>query len=79
MVKIRLFRTGKKHQPSYRIVATDSRRKRDGKTLEIIGFYDPKTTPVTVRIKRDRLDYWLNHGAQLTNTVRKLVNNEKTA
>lgn len=73
MVKIRLFRTGAKNRPSFRIVAADARVKRDGKVLEILGFYNPKTDPVTVKIKRDRLKYWLGQGAQPTEAVRKLL------
>ena len=73
MVKIRLFRTGRKHWPSYRIVAIDSQRKRNGKALEAIGFYDPKTNPPTIKIKPERLEYWLKRGAQLTKAVRKLI------
>lgn len=74
MVKIRLFRTGARNQPSFRIVATDVRKKRNGRILEILGFYDPKTKPATVKIKADRIKYWLSQGAQPTETVRKLIN-----
>lgn len=76
-VRIRLARTGKKNQPSYRIVAADSRTKRDGKVLENLGFYDPKTEPPTVRIKRDRFDYWLSVGAQPSDPVRALILGQK--
>lgn len=78
MVKIRLLRTGKKKQPSYRIVAADSRTKRDGKTLEILGFYNPLTNPSEVKIKKGRYDYWISVGAQPTETVRNLVNKLKS-
>jgi len=73
MVKIRLFRTGARNQPSFRIVAADARSKRDGKILEVLGFYDPKTEPVTVKIKKDRLKYWLAQGAQPTKAVKNLL------
>lgn len=73
MVKIRLFRTGARNQPSFRIVAADARVKRNGKVLEILGFYDPKTDPATVKIKMDRLKHWLSQGAQPTEAVRKLL------
>jgi small subunit ribosomal protein S16 len=73
MVKIRLFRTGARNRPSYRIVATDSKNKRDGKVLEVLGFFDPKTKPATVNIKMDRVKYWLSQGAQATQAVRKLI------
>lgn len=73
MVKIRLSRTGKRNAPSYRIVVMDSRRKRDGRVIETLGFYDPKTKPKTVKFDQKRLDYWLSKGAQLTETVKKLI------
>lgn len=73
MVKIRLSRTGKRNAPSYRIVVADSRNKRDGRIIEKIGFYDPKTKPVTIKFEKNRLDYWLSQGAQMTETVKKLV------
>lgn len=73
MVKIRLFRTGAKNQPSYRIVAADSRAKRDGKVLEVLGFYNPKTKPATIKLEMKRLKHWLDRGAQLTEAVRKLT------
>ena len=73
MVKIRLSRTGAKNQPSYRIVAVDSRAKRDGKVIEVLGFYNPRTNPQTIKIKKDRLEYWLGVGAQPTATVLKLI------
>lgn len=73
MVKIRLFRTGAKNRPSFRIVAADARSKRDGKVLEVLGFYDPKIDPPTVKIKADRVKHWLSQGAQPTKAVRKLL------
>lgn len=77
VVKIRLSRTGKKNTPSYRIVVADSRTKRDGKVIEKLGFYDPKTKPVTVKFNQKRLDYWLSQGAQLTEGVKKIIKKEK--
>lgn len=73
MVKIRLFRTGARNQPSFRIVAADAREKRNGKILEVLGFYDPKTKPATVKIKMDRVKHWLSQGAQPTEAVRGLL------
>lgn len=73
MVKIRLSRTGARNQPSFRIVAADARTKRNGKILEVLGFYDPKTKPVTVKIKRDRVKHWLSQGAQPTRAVKNLL------
>lgn len=73
MLKIRLFRTGKKNQPSYRIVITEARRKRDGKYVENLGFYNPLTDPYALEYKKDRVEYWISKGAQPTETVRKLL------
>ncbi len=73
MVKIRLRRVGAKKQPSYRVVVTDSRAPRDGRFIEIIGFYNPRTEPETVKIKEDRALYWLSVGAQPTEAVARLL------
>ena len=73
-VKIRLSKTGKKHQISYRIVAQDSKSKRDGKFLELLGYHLPyRKDKKGTNIKKDRLDYWLSKGAQLTAGVAKLI------
>lgn len=73
MVEIRLSRTGKKHKPSYRVVVSEARTKRDGKILETIGFYNPKSKPPVVKISKERVNYWLSCGAQLTPAVKKLI------
>ena len=73
-VKLRLRRMGKKKQPIYKIVAADSRSPRDGKFLEAVGIYNPLTKPHTVELKEDRVNYWLDNGAQPTNTVKSLLN-----
>jgi small subunit ribosomal protein S16 len=75
MVKIRLRRTGAKKQPSYRVVVTDSRTPRDGRFIEIIGYYIPTTQPTTVKVQEDRVLYWLSVGAQPTDPVRKILKN----
>lgn len=72
-VKLRLKRMGKKKQPIYKVVAADSRSPRDGKFIEAIGLYNPKTEPATVEIKEDRALYWLSVGAQPTDTVKNLL------
>ena len=72
-VKLRLRRMGKKKQPIYKVVAADSRSPRDGKFLETMGLYNPLTDPHTVDIKEDRALYWLNNGAQPTDTVKSLL------
>ncbi|KPJ70680.1 30S ribosomal protein S16 [Microgenomates bacterium DG_75] len=76
MVKIRLSRTGKKNAPAYRIVVADARTKRDGRIIEKLGFYDPKTKPATIKIDRKRLDYWLSQGAQMTDAIKQLTKKE---
>ena len=72
-VKLRLRRMGKKKQPIYKVVAADVRSPRDGKFLEVVGLYNPLTDPHTIEIKEDRVLYWLDNGAQPTNTVKSLL------
>ena len=72
-VKIRLARTGAKKAPYYRIVVADSRARRDGRFLEILGRYNPRTTPSTVELDVDKAKAWVAKGAQMTETVAKLV------
>ena len=67
---------GKKKQPIYKVVAADSRSPRDGKFIEAIGLYNPKTNPATVDIKEERALYWLGVGAQPTDTVKNLLSNQ---
>ena len=74
MVRIRLRRVGLKHQPSYRIIAADKEAPRDGRFLEIVGFYNPRTNPSTVDLKEDRLFDWMNRGAQPSESVVKILN-----
>ncbi len=71
-VKLRLRRMGKKKQPIYKVVAADARSPRDGKFLEAVGIYNPLTNPHTIDLKEDRINYWLDHGAQPTDTVNSL-------
>ncbi|HVL64502.1 MAG TPA: 30S ribosomal protein S16 [Actinomycetota bacterium] len=73
MVKIRLMRVGKTKQPSYRVVVADSRSPRDGKIIEAIGHYNPRTEPSTVEINTGRAVHWLRVGAQPSGQVRKLL------
>ena len=72
-VKIRLRRTGRKKQPTYRIVIADSRSPRDGKFIEVIGQYAPRSGEQALNLKNDRVNYWLDSGAQPTDTVRSLL------
>ncbi len=73
MVRIRLRRVGAKKQPSYRVVVADARSPRDGRFIEIIGFYNPRTEPPTVQIKEDRALYWLSVGAQPSDPVTRML------
>lgn len=73
MVTLRLARFGAKKRPFYRVVATNSRAKRDGRFIEVLGTYDPLTDPPTVNLKGDRIQYWLSVGAQPSDTVRRLI------
>jgi small subunit ribosomal protein S16 len=78
MVKIRLRRTGAKKKPTYRVVVAESRTPRDGRFIEIIGHYNPRTEPVTFNIHEDRVLHWLSAGAQPTDPVRRLLDNAGT-
>ncbi|KFN50378.1 30S ribosomal protein S16 [Arenimonas composti] len=75
MVKIRLTRGGAKKRPFYHIVVTDSRSKRDGRSIERVGFYNPIAVGAEKRVEVDtaRVQHWVFHGAQLTDKVRMLV------
>lgn len=73
MVKIRLRRTGAKKQPHYRVVVTESRSPRDGRFIETIGHYNPRTEPPTVEIDAERALYWLSVGAQPSEAVRRML------
>jgi small subunit ribosomal protein S16 len=75
MVNIRLARGGAKKQPFYHIVVTDSRKKRDGRHIERVGFYNPvaRGSEVKLEIKRERLEYWLGQGAQASERVSALI------
>ena len=72
MVKIRLRRMGAKKQPTYRFIVADSRSPRDGRFIEILGHYNPRTEPNTLEVNSDKAKEWLAKGAQPTATVRRL-------
>ena len=72
-VKLRLMRMGKKKQPTYRIVAADSRSPRDGRFIEVVGTYAPRSEPSEVNVDSAKVVDWLNKGAQPTETVKKLL------
>ena len=73
MVRIRLRRTGSKKQASYRVVAADQRSPRDGQFIENLGHYNPRTNPPTFEFDRDRVAYWLEKGAQPSDSVAQLL------
>jgi small subunit ribosomal protein S16 len=70
---IRLSRRGARKQPQYRIVVIEKERACNGRAVEIVGTYNPRTDPATVELKRDRIEYWKSKGAQLSSRVSKLV------
>lgn len=72
-VKIRLRRTGAKKAPTYRVIVADSRSPRDGRFIEEIGHYNPRTEPVQIVINEERAKVWLKNGAQPTETVKALL------
>ncbi len=72
-VKIRLTRMGSKKRPSYRVVATDSRKARDGEYLELVGFYNPLTNPAEIKINEEVALKWLKNGAQVTDTAKDVL------
>lgn len=73
MLMIRLARIGARKQPFYRVVVIDKERARNGRSIEVVGLYNPRTSPATINLKRDRIDYWVSKGAQLSDTVSRLV------
>ena len=81
MVTIRLSRTGAKKKPFYHIVVTDSRKKRDGRSIERLGFFNPSATgqEVPLRVDMERVDYWVSQGAQTSDRVAKLLKDNAAA
>ena len=73
MLRIRLRRGGKRNQPSYRVVVADKPAPRDGRFIENLGHYNPLTDPVTLEVKKDRVEHWMSLGAQPTETVHRLL------
>ncbi|MEI8351163.1 MAG: 30S ribosomal protein S16 [bacterium] len=78
-VKIRMTRTGANKDISYRVVATDTRFPRDGKNLEVVGWYDPKKQGINFGLKMDRIDHWISKGALVSDTVKSLIKKNKAA
>jgi len=70
---IRLARTGARKQPHYRVVVIEKERARNGRPVEIVGTYNPRTNPASVELKRERIDYWVSKGARMSERVSKIV------
>ena len=73
MLKIRLAQTGTTNRRTYRIVAIEEGKRRNGKSVEILGYYNPLVKPPQIQIKKDRIEYWQKSGAQVTPAVEKLL------
>lgn len=79
MLMIRLSRRGARKQPYYRVVVIEKDRARDGRSVEVVGTYNPRTNPASVELKQDRIEYWRSKGAQLSETVSRLVSKATTS
>jgi small subunit ribosomal protein S16 len=75
---IRLARMGARKQPYYRVVVIDKERARNGRALEVVGLYNPRTNPATIDLKRERVEHWISKGAQVSDTVGKLMSKAPT-
>ena len=73
MLMIRLARFGARKQPYYRVVVIEKDRARNGRSIEVVGTYNPRTQPATVELKRERIEHWTSNGAQLSERVAKLL------
>jgi len=72
VLMIRLARVGARKQPHYRVVVIEKDRARNGRSVEVVGTYNPRTTPASLTLKRERIDYWVGNGARLSDRVGKL-------
>jgi len=73
VLMIRLKRTGARKQPQYRVVVIEKERARNGRPVEVVGTYNPRSTPASIELKRERIDYWVSKGAKLSDRVSKIV------
>jgi small subunit ribosomal protein S16 len=73
VLMIRLARRGARKQPHYRVVVIEKERARNGRPVEVVGTYNPRTSPASVELKRDRVDYWVSRGAKMSDRVSKIV------
>jgi small subunit ribosomal protein S16 len=76
LLRIRLRRTGQKHQPSYRLVVADQNARRDGDFVEIVGHYNPRSEPTEIVVNEERVKYWLGVGAQPSETVHRILHTQ---
>jgi small subunit ribosomal protein S16 len=72
VLMIRLARVGARKQPHYRVVVIEKDRARNGRSIEVVGTYNPRTSPASLELKRDRIDYWVGNGAKMSDRVEKL-------
>jgi small subunit ribosomal protein S16 len=79
VLMIRLSRVGARKQPYYRVVVIDKERARNGRSVEVVGTYNPRTATTSIDLKRDRIDYWLSKGAQASERVQKLLKKHAAA
>lgn len=73
MLMIRLKRMGARKQPHYRVIVIEKERARDGRPVEVVGTYNPRTNPASIDLKRERIEYWVSKGAQMSERVEKLM------
>jgi small subunit ribosomal protein S16 len=73
VLMIRLSRTGARKQPQYRVVVIEKERARNGRPVEVVGTYNPRTSPASIELKRERIDYWVSKGAKMSDRVGKIV------
>jgi small subunit ribosomal protein S16 len=73
VLMIRLSRTGARKQPQYRVVVIEKERARNGRPVEVVGTYNPRTTPASIDLKRERIEYWVSKGAKMSDRVTKIV------
>ena len=73
MLMIRLKRTGARKQPHYRVVVIEKERARNGLPVEVVGTYNPRTSPASIELKRERIEYWVSKGAKMSDRVSKIM------
>ena len=78
MLKIRLTQTGKRNSRQHRLIAIEEGKRRDGRALENLGFYNPLVTPPQVSVNHERVEYWVSRGAQLTPSAKKIIESTKS-